>query len=119
MNNTLSDHRGVTRGICSIEQERLAGIAESRNVVKTSDGTETDGKTVDAESLISMTFWCYSKTFMDVLEAGFPKFLAATKNPEKDEYLLPIIADGMLKEGDRIHRFANRRSLVWRDIPGG
>ena len=42
-----------------------------------------------------MNFWCYPPEFMDVLREGFPHFL----DPLKDEYLLPIIADQMLKDG--------------------
>ena len=99
MKNTLSDNGGVTRGICSVEDGRLTGIAETKNIVKTPNGEAADGRALDLESLVSMNFWCYPAAFMDVLKSGFPEFLATTSNPEKDEYLLPIIADGMLKKG--------------------
>lgn len=99
LKNTLSDNGGVTRGICSVDQGRLVGIAETKNIVKTADGAEADGKHVDIERLVSMNFWCYPAEFLDVLKIGFPEFLKTTPNIEKDEYLLPIIADGMLKEG--------------------
>ena len=32
-------------------------------------------------------------------EKGFPVFLENLSDPMKEEYLLPIISDGMLKEG--------------------
>ena len=99
LKNTLSDNGGVTRGICSVDQGRLVGIAETKNIVNTADGAEADGKHVDIERLVSMNFWCYPAEFLDVLKIGFPEFLKTTPNIEKDEYLLPIIADGMLKEG--------------------
>lgn len=99
LKNTLSDHGGVTRGICSVEDGRLTGIAETKNIVKTGNGAEVDGKAVDMDALVSMNFWCYPASFMEVLKVGFPQFLATTPNLEKDEYLLPIIADGMLKKG--------------------
>ena len=99
LKNTLSDHGGVTRGICSVEDGKLTGIAETKNIVKTASGAESDNKTIDVESLVSMNFWCYPATFIDVLEKGFPEFLATAPNLEKDEYLLPIIADDMLKAG--------------------
>jgi len=99
LKNTLSDNGGVTRGICSVNEGRLVGINETKNIVKTEDGAEADGKTVDVESLVSMNFWCYPVEFISVLQTGFPEFLSSTPNIEKDEYLLPIIADEMLKEG--------------------
>ena len=34
-----------------------------------------------------------------MLRSGFPAFLETMPDPAKSEYLLPIIADGMLKEG--------------------
>lgn len=46
-----------------------------------------------------MNFWCYPPEFMDVLREGFPHFLESMTDPLKDEYLLPIIADRMLKDG--------------------
>ena len=99
LKNTLSDHGGVTRGICSVEDGKLTGIAETKNIVKTVNGAEADGKIIDTEALVSMNFWCYPASFMDVLKDGFPEFLKNMKDEKKDEYLLPIIADGMLKEG--------------------
>ena len=63
------------------------------------DGAEVDGVSIDVEGLVSMNFWCYPEEFISVLKDGFPKFLADMKDPLKDEYLLPIIADGMLRDG--------------------
>ncbi len=99
LKNTLSDHGGVTRGICSVEDGKLSGIAETKNIVKTEDGAEADGKALDMNSLVSMNFWCYPTEFIEILREKFPVFLAGMKDPLKDEFLLPTIADHMLKEG--------------------
>lgn len=99
MHNTLSENGGVTRGICTLRGENLVGICETRNIVKTRDGAEANGVKLDPDSLVSMNFWCYPAEFLSVLENGFPQFLANMKDPMKDEYLLPMIADRMLKEG--------------------
>ena len=99
LKNTLSDNGGVTRGICSVSDGILTGIKETKNIIKTAAGAVVDGVAVDAESLVLINFWCYPAEFMDVLREGFPNFLAGMKDPMKDEYLLPIIADGQLKAG--------------------
>ena len=99
LKNTLSENGGVTRGICSVEGGRLTGIAETKNIVKTKAGAEANGEKLDVNALVSMNFWCYPAEFMSVLKKGFPVFLQNMKDPLKEEYLLPIIADGMLKEG--------------------
>ena len=99
LKNTLSDNGGVTRGIFAVQAGKLTGITETKNIIKTAIGAEADGCVVDTESLVSMNFWCYPQAFMEVLKKGFPVFLENLSDPMKDEYLLPIIADGMLKEG--------------------
>lgn len=102
LKNTLSDNGGVTRGVCSVSDGILTGIKETKNIVKTATGAALDGVAVDAESLVSMNFWCYPAEFMDVLREGFSKFLEGMKDPMKDEYLLPIIADSQLKAGTQV-----------------
>ena len=102
LKNTLSENGGVTRGICTVENGALAAIAETKNIVKCGDHAEADGKALPSDSLVSMNFWCFPGGFMDELKAGFPEFLAGMENPLKDEYLLPIIMDGLLKKGVKV-----------------
>ena len=97
--NTLSENGGVTRGVCVTDDGKLIGISETKDIVKTKDGASADGSPVDVNSLVSMNFWCYPAGFITKLKEGFPTFLNNMKDPLKDEYLLPIIADGMLKDG--------------------
>ena len=99
LKNTLSENGGVTRGICNVENGKLTGIDETKNIVKDGNGASVGGNPIDVNSLVSMNFWCYPKEFLDVLKTGFPRFLDSMNDPQKDEYLLPIIADEMLKEG--------------------
>ena len=99
LKNTLSDNGGVTRGVCAVENGRLTGITETHDIVKTLTGASSNGVAIDMDSLVSMNFWCLPVSFMDVLKTGFPQFLANMRNPLKDEYLLPIIVDGLLKQG--------------------
>ena len=99
LKNTLSDNGGVTRGVCAVENGRLTGITETHDIVKTPTGASSNGVAIDMDSLVSMNFWCLPVSFMDVLKTGFPQFLANMRNPLKDEYLLPIIVDGLLKQG--------------------
>jgi len=99
LRNTLSDNGGVTRGVCTVDRGRLVGIDETKNIVKTPSGAEANGKALDINALVSMNFWCYPADFMDELKRGFPAFLRSLTDPMKDEYLLPVIGDAMLKRG--------------------
>lgn len=99
LKNTLSENGGVTRGICTTKDGRLTEIKETKNIVKTETGAAVNGRAVDPESLVSMNFWCYPARFIEVLKAEVAEFLKRMNDPSKDEYLLPTIADGMLKQG--------------------
>ena len=51
LKNTLSDNGGVTRGICKMdEQNNLTEVVETKNIVKTADGAEADGKAIDVDT---------------------------------------------------------------------
>lgn len=101
LGNTLSDSGGVTRGICCLDESgKLAGIAETKNIVKTAQGAAVkDGDALELNTLVSMNFWLFPASFVEGLETGFAQFQAQLKEPLTEEYLLPIIVDGQLCEG--------------------
>jgi len=104
LKNTLSDSGGVTRGICTVDEDGvLVGVDETRNIVRTDAGaaakTETGLRPLEMDSLVSMNFWMLPPSFIDRLEERFPRFLEEMSDPVKDEYLLPVIVDGLLRDG--------------------
>ncbi len=109
LKNTLSDHGGVTRGICSVNSDNiLTGIVETKNIIRTENGAAigSDDKierTLDPESSVSMNMWGFGEDFLDVLYDGFSAFLKeniGTEMEDKAEYLLPTIVGDMLQSGD-------------------
>ena len=102
LSNTLSDNGGVTRGICKMDENgNLTEIVETKNIVKTADGAEADGVTVDVNSLVSMNMWGLTPEFLDVLEKGFKEFFdkEVPSNPLKAEYLIPVFIGELLEQG--------------------
>ena len=101
LKNTLSDNGGVTRGICKMDdQNNLTEVVETKNIVKTTDGAEADGKVIDVDSLVSMNMWGLTPDFLDVLEEGFKEFFEkeVLGNPLKAEYLIPIFIGELLEQ---------------------
>ena len=106
LENTLSENGGVTRGICSVnEQGHLTKVTETKNIVKTAEGAAVqaeDGSltAVQAHCPVSMNMWGLPPQFLNVLESGFVEFLdnLDEKDAEKKEYLLPKIIDQLLAE---------------------
>ena len=102
LKNTLSENGGVTRGVCQVDRNGfLTDVVETKNIVKTADGAEADGKFLDADHYVSMNMWALQPEFIQVLECGFREFFrtAAAENPLKAEYLLPIYIGQLLREG--------------------
>ena len=106
LENTLSEHGGVTRGICSLDTNgSLLGVKETKNIIKTGEGAavvhpDSSRISVDGQSLVSMNFWGFFPDFIDKLQDGFRQFLSSLtkENEQTAEYLLPIIIDGMLRQ---------------------
>ena len=104
--HTLSEHGGVTRGICNVSSGRLTGIRETRNICLKdgkavcygADGTET---ILDQNALVSMNFWGFQPEMMQVLEERFSRFLGSLTGQTElsAEFLLPEIVDSLLREG--------------------
>ena len=98
----MADNGGVTRGICKMDGENnLTEVVETKNIVKTAIGAETDGVAVDVNSLVSMNMWGLTPEFLDVLEQGFKEFFGkeVPENPLKAEYLIPIFIGELLEQG--------------------
>ncbi len=103
LKNTLSDNGAVTRGICKTDVSgNLIAVNETSGIIKTETGAayEKDGSliNVDVESKVSMNMWGFEPEFFEELEEGFKVFLSNLKEGGKQEYLLPTIVDGLVKD---------------------
>ncbi len=108
LKNTLTDFGSVSRGVCSVTQNKeLDTIVERTKIIRAKEGpayTEDDGKTwtaLDENSVVSMNMWGFPGSFMKVLGDRFPDFLRKNLpvNPEKCEYFLPFVVNDLMEEG--------------------
>lgn len=99
LKNTLSDHGGVTRGLCQAENGYLTDIVETKNIVKTASGAEAGGVAIDPDRKVSMNMWGLTPEFLDTLEWGFNHFFETIGDDWADgEYLMPIFIGDLLRE---------------------
>lgn len=103
--NTLSEHGSVSRGVISIDdQNKMSGITERLKIYR------KDDKIVDEEgadkffeltedTIVSMNFFCYDSTFIDLCEEQFQKFLDKNEKDLKAEFLIPTMTDYFIKSG--------------------
>ena len=105
LKNTLSDNGGVTRGVCTAdENNKLADVTETFEI-ELKDGVlhavdeKGEKRDISPDDIVSMNMWGLTPKFLDILEEGFPKFLNNMTNELKNEYLLPTSIDEAIKEG--------------------
>ncbi|HWQ58644.1 MAG TPA: sugar phosphate nucleotidyltransferase [Clostridia bacterium] len=106
--NTLTDHGGVTRGVCEVSGGGyLTDIVERMKIVRTPGGAAyaaDDGSPVaiPAGTTVSMNCWAFSPGIFDKFETRFARDLAPglAKNPQKYEDLLPMAVCETLGDGE-------------------
>jgi NDP-sugar pyrophosphorylase family protein len=107
LSDTLSDHGGVSRGVCQVDEEGwLAGIQEVLEIRRTGEGFK--GRTLTGRPLrltggepISTNFWIFTPEVFPFLEKGFSDFLAGQADPStaQSEFLIPTVVNGALEAG--------------------
>jgi NDP-sugar pyrophosphorylase family protein len=81
LDETLSPHGGVSRGVCVLEGHRVREISEILDIRR--DGAELRGRAPDGrlrelrgDALVSMNLWGFQPTVFAALEEAFRAFLA-------------------------------------------
>lgn len=107
LENTLTDHGHVARGVCTVDGGFLREIHERVRIEKRPEGaqyTEDDGAswvTLPQGSIVSMNLWGFTPSILRELGSRFSTFLdkALEENPLKAEYFLPTVVDQLVEEG--------------------
>jgi len=105
IDHTLSDHGHVTRGICEVDDNRmLLSVVERFKIEKTPNGARYQDEKeqwVDLQgaAIASMNMWGFTPTLFKYIEQKFPPFLQQAGGNLKAEFLMPSIADELIKAG--------------------
>jgi UTP-glucose-1-phosphate uridylyltransferase len=101
--NTLSNHGGVSRGLCGIANDHLTSIKEIKNIRRTNDTINGffAGKplTLDPDSIVSMNFWGFTPQVFTLLEQRFEVFLQVTRNDPDAEFFITEALDYAITGG--------------------
>lgn len=105
LRNTLSDHGGVNRGICSVDSAGLlTDVEEVTQITRRDEGTVVgtglngDERQVSEESIVSMNFWCFSPKYFSQTEQHFGEFLQENLTMPKSECYIPTVVDDFVKK---------------------
>lgn len=104
LKNTASLHGTVSRGVCSVEGDRLCGVKETKKIQLYPDGTLkdlTEDRELDSESVVSMNFWGFTPSVFPMLKEYFESFLRELAGEDlKAECLLPVMVDHEMNRGN-------------------
>jgi hypothetical protein len=105
LENTLSEHGTVARGVCEATAEgELVGIRELLKIKRFPDGikhteNDVDWLALEPGSWTSMNFWGFTPDLFGELERRFPAFLkAGAARIDKAEFLIPEVVGELIRE---------------------
>lgn len=102
LDNTLSDFGSVTRGLCTLNGEKLDTVIETGGLKMSNDGMESDRKIVlNGKEPVSMNVWGFTPDLFTYLESMFSKFLEKEGNELKSEYLIPSVVNTLIQTGEK------------------
>ena len=108
LENTVTDHGSVARGVCIETPEGyLSSVTERTRIekgVSCPRFTEDDGESwteLPGDTVVSMNLWGFTKSYLNEAWARFPAFLDKTikENPAKGEFFLPSVVSALIAEG--------------------
>ncbi len=106
LKNTLTEHGGVARGVCQVENGYMTGVTERLGIEKRGDSAVCpDGGggwlELPGDTPVSMNCWAFGGDMFEQLERRFPLWLSENlpRDPEKCEYFLPYVVNALIQDG--------------------
>ena len=102
LDNTLSDFGSVTRGLCTLNGDKLDTVIETDGLQMSSDGMKSDRKIVlSGKEPVSMNVWGFTPDLFFYLESMFIEFLEKEGKELKSEYLIPSVVNTLIQSDQK------------------
>ena len=100
LDKTLSSFGGVTRGLCTVNDEKLNTVIETADLEKTDYGVSSNRNIeLDGSEPVSMNVWGFTPILFKYLEEKFVEFLSENGTEMKSEYLIPSVVNELIQSG--------------------
>ena len=100
LKNTLSIFGGVTRGLCTVIDDKLNTVVETSNLEKNNNGISSDNsELLNGDEPVSMNMWGFTPILFDYLDESFIDFLKKEGSELKSEYLIPSVINDLIQTG--------------------
>lgn len=101
LQNTLSEHGAVNRGICfSNTDGTLKSIEECKGLLRNDQGTiileNQSSRTFENDTPVSMNMWAFGKTYFDFAEKAFIQFLKEHREVSGAEFYIPELIQNLI-----------------------
>lgn len=105
LENTLSEHGYVSRGVCSINYSGYLETVVERTHIEKKDGNiffkdESDKRVeLTGEEIVSMNMWGFTPSFFHYAEQLFEEFLDENIVKLKSEFYIPFVVNTLIHSG--------------------
>jgi hypothetical protein len=105
LNQTLSEHGTVARGVCSVSPAGiLQHVQEMTRILPVADGIENRENEaapvrLTGQETVSMNMWGFTRELMEELEAMFPPWLQSNAASLKAEWYIPFVVNELVQQG--------------------
>lgn len=102
--NVLSEHGTVSRGVCETnEKGQLIGMTERTSIAREGDKIISRGENevleIAENTPVSMNFWGFHQDVFKEVEAMWNEFLPANLDNLKSEFYIPTVANNLIQSG--------------------
>jgi dTDP-glucose pyrophosphorylase len=104
LDNTLSEHGLVSRGVCEVDSNsELLKVTERTKIGRDSKGVAYRDANdqpvyISEKSIVSMNFWGFTPVFFTYLESHFQAFIKENYSNPKAELYLPFVVDELIQQ---------------------
>lgn len=104
LDNTLSEHGTVNRGVCQVNNKNeLIEVVERIKIAKV-DGTvmynvgaDEASEKLDAKSSVSMNYWGFHPSLFEHMDKGLTQFMKEHAQDPKAEYYIPSLITDLIE----------------------
>lgn len=100
LNDTLSPHGTVSRGVCEQQGDQLVSVVERVKLQPQNGGVKDldTGLEFSGNELVSMNFWVCGPDLFAQIEKDLTAFIGKGENTETGEVYIPFVIQGMLQD---------------------
>ena len=108
LNNTLSDHGTVNRGVCQLNSDsHLVEVVERIKISKIGDHVfynvgddQLQQQEVDGTANVSMNYWGFHPSIFDYIQDGLDQFIRSHSSDPTAEYYIPKVVTDLIESGE-------------------